>query len=910
MGAHFSRFSGRVGVRAQLPKKQYLVAPALDAVPPKSGAERLGPRPAMSAKAKKPSKRSATRRPAAGRGLVVYKFGGASMSDAAAFKHAATIVKASESPVVVVCSAPAGVTDLLLAVAREAHAGNIPAVEKAIEDLRAKYLHIARGLGLKAAPRKVLEQEIDARLSELEAIGRGLAAVGELTLRTTDLIVSRGERMGTRLFQATLEAAGIKSEYVDAIDLVSTHGPYGGASPDMPATDKRIKARLAPLVARGIVPAVPGFIGAFYPDGDDSKAPDTVTLGRGGTDLTATLVARGLGASSVSLWKDVPGLMTADPRVVPDARIVPQLNVREAGELAYYGAKVLHPRALTPVAGKDIPVFVRPFADPTAIGTEISARHTLDRYPVKALSAATGQALVTIAGRGLLGVPGVAARAFATLSQHGLSVSLITQSSSEQTICFTVPESQARAAQSALQQTFREEIGRRDVDSIQILPGMATIAVVGLGMAGHVGIAARVFTALAAGNVNLIAIAQGSSELNISFVVAASQSGEAQRRIHDAFQLSKIGGGAMSGQESVDVVLLGFGQIGQTLAAMIVRGKRDKGSLPKKAAKLRVVAAIDSSGFIFNPEGLSAAQVATAIRDKKQGKGLSKTAGGHRGSGTDALRMLTRHALTRPILVDNTAHDTSALLCAAAEAGMDLVLANKRPLSALKAEDEKLRAAVRKGAGRIRFEATVGAGLPVIDTCRKLVESGDKVLKIEGCLSGTLGFLLTEVSRGRKFSESVLDAMKRGYTEPDPRDDLSGKDVARKALILGRLLGFDGDPADVAVESLVPVAAQKLSREAFVSRLTEWDEEWRKRAESAQAKNSVLRYVATVTGKKLSVGLERVARGTPFASLEGTDNQIAFTTVRYRSPLVITGAGAGLEVTAGGVLNDILDLVE
>jgi aspartokinase/homoserine dehydrogenase 1 len=618
--------------------------------------------------------------------------------------------------------------------------------------------------------------------------------------------------------------------------------------------------------------------------------------------MTATLMGRALGASRVCLWKDVPGLLTADPRVVADARVIPQLNVREAAELAYYGAKVLHPRALIPVSGRNIPVFVRPFGNADAPGTEISARRTLDKYPVKALSAVGAQALVTVAGRGLIGVPGVASRTFATLAQHGMSVSLITQSSSEQSICFTVPEREAKAASHHLEKAFREEIARREVDSIQVQPGMATVAVVGLGMAGTPGIASRVFSALAAGDINLVAIAQGSSELNISFVVAASQSGAAQKRIHEAFQLSKIGGGAVAGKQTIDVVLLGFGQIGRTLATLIARRKKNGGPA------VRVVGVVDRSGFVFDAHGLKPRKLAELSTWKAAGRPFSGAAGGQTATPLDAVAFFARHALARPVLVDVTAEETGPVLVSALQAGMDVVLANKRPLSGERADRDHLLAVAEAHGRRVRFEATVGAGLPILDTYRKLVDSGDKVQKIEGCVSGTLGFLFTEISDGKVFSKALRSAVQKGFTEPDPRDDLSGADVARKALILGRLMGFAGEPGDVAVESLVPEEARALGKDEFLASLERWDGDWAKRAAAARAKNAVLRYVVSVTRGRIHVGLQAVGGSSPFASLNGTDNQIAFTTTRYKRPLVITGAGAGLAVTAGGVLNDILEL--
>jgi aspartokinase/homoserine dehydrogenase 1 len=834
-------------------------------------------------------------------GPEVYKFGGASLGDGAAFLHAVSIVRACESPLVAVCSAPAGVTDLLLEVAEKAKIGDEKRVSQTIRGLREKYAAILRTLGLGTRAARELEELVETAMRELETVASGVSVLRELTARTSDLVVSRGERLGTRLFVAALVKAGVKAEYVDALDVVVTRGPFGGAAPDLEATDTAARKRLRPMLNAGATPVVPGFLGLYRPRPED--APSLVTLGRGGTDLTATLLGRALGASRITLWKDVSGLLTADPRVVADARVIPQMNTREAAELAYYGAKVLHPRALIPLADRDIPLYLRPFPEPDQPGTEISARHTLDDYPVKALSAIGGQALVTVAGRGLIGVPGVAARTFATLSEHGMSVSLITQSSSEQSICFTVPEKEAPLAREHLERAFAAEIARREVDSVQVQLGMATVAVVGLGMAGTPGIAARVFSALAASDINLVAIAQGSSELNISFVVEASDAAQAQAAIHRAFQLAKIGGGRASHPAGLDVVILGFGEIGRTLAAMLSRRKPGR-----KDAPVRVVGVIDRSGFVFDPRGLPASRVDKLTEWKQQERELATAPGGQPASAAEAVAFLAGHALARPVLVDATAAETGPVLAAALKAGMDLVLANKRPLSGAKSERDALLALAQSQGRRVRFEATVGAGLPVLDTYRKLVDSGDKVLKIEGCVSGTLGFLFTELSRGRRFSEVVRLAMDRRFTEPDPREDLSGSDVARKALILGRLLGYGGDPGDMAIESLVPAAARAMSKEEFVSALESWDEEWKKRVDAAKAKQQVLRYVATVTRSKIRVGLQSADGTSPFAALKGTDNQIAFTTSRYRSPLVIRGAGAGPAVTAGGVLNDILEL--
>jgi aspartokinase/homoserine dehydrogenase 1 len=626
------------------------------------------------------------------------------------------------------------------------------------------------------------------------------------------------------------------------------------------------------------------------------------TLGRGGSDLTAALVGRALGAGRVHLWKDVPGLLTADPKVVPDARVLAQLNVREAAELAYYGAKVLHPRALIPVIGRKVPLFVRPFGDPASEGTEVSERATGLDVPVKALSAAPGQALLTVEGNGMLGVPGVAARTFAALQREGISVSLISQASSEHSICFCVPAESAEPARRCLSAAFQEEITHREIDGVAVKPGVITIAVVGLGMAGTPGVAQRVFSALAGSGINVIAIAQGSSELNISAVVEEAQSREAQRAIHAAFQLGKVGGGSVAPRDRLDIFLLGFGRIGRSFTDLVAE-------LPPSGPRVRIVGVADRSGVVFDAAGLSPHRLTSIAREKAKGHSLKHMEGGRSDRAEEAVRRALRHALSHPVLVDVTADETIEVLRAALTHGMDVVLANKKPLAGPASEAEALLALAAQHGRRVRHEATVGAGLPVMDTFAKLQETGDEVVSIEGCVSGTLGFLLSQLEAGRKFSQAISEAIDAGYTEPDPRDDLSGADVARKALILGRLMGFKGEPASVVTESLVPDGARALPLKTFLARLPAWDAEWAERVRIARTKGQFLRYVATVTPRRLRVGLTGVPQTSPFASLQGTDNQIVFTTARYREhPLVIRGPGAGPLVTAAGVLNDVLAL--
>jgi len=827
--------------------------------------------------------------------IEIFKFGGASLADASAVRQALEIIAAPrKTRIVAVVSALAGVTDALLALAAVAQHGDARDIDGDLSALHRRHREIASALVPKARARRAILQSVASDFTELRTLLHGVASLRELTPRTRDFIVARGEQLSARLVVAGLAARGVAAEYVEAAELIPTDGVFGGAFPDLPASDRIIRNRLRPLLRRRLVPVVPGFVGGA-PDGA------VVTLGRGGSDLTATVLGRSLRAVRITLWKDVPGLMTTDPRLVSTARIVPQLNVREATELAYYGAKVLHPRALIPLARVRVPVFVKPFADPSAAGTEISTRRTLRRYPVKALSVIRAQALVTVAGNGMLGVPGIAARTFAALQQADISVALISQASSEHSICLCVPSERAAEARRALERAFAVEVSRRELEGIAVQQGMSMLAVVGLGMAGAPGIAARLFRALSSAAVNIVAIAQGSSELNISVVISEADAATAARAVHDAFQLDKIGGGGMGDEHRVDVVLLGVGQIGREFVRMLPR--------VRSRAKPTVVALIDRSGYVFAPDGLTARQLAAFADAKEAGQSLASQPGATAASAPEAVAWIARHALARPVLIDLTADETLPALRAALTEGMDIVLANKRPLSAPLADVEALQSLAIRRNKRILHETTVGAGLPVMDSYAKLVETGDTVLRIEGCTSGTLGFLLTEIGKGRAFSASLREAMTRGFTEPDPRDDLSGMDVARKALILARMMGFPGELADVAVESLVPAALHALPRATFLARLEQQDAAWGVRQAQAARQGRVLRYVLEATPRKVTVGLRAVPLSHPLAGLRGTDNQIVFTTRRYREhPLVITGPGAGPAVTAAGVLNDLLQL--
>lgn len=826
---------------------------------------------------------------------VIHKFGGAALADADAIRHAARIIAALPAGAVVVASAMKGVTDALLEVALLASRGEERGARTAADTLRARHLETAAALGAANNPLCVTEgidREFDDLTGLLAQIPRGRAANPEIA----DAVAARGERMSACILAATLSSLGLRVQVVDATQLIHTDTRHGSGTPDFARTEMAVKELLLPLIRQGIIPVVAGFIGSA-PNGA------IVTLGRGGSDLTATVLARALGAERVTLWKDVPGVLTADPQVVPNARLVPKLHVREAAELAYYGAKVLHPRAL--IGLRDATrLFIRPLADPESPGTEITTLRdaaTEKRYPVRAITAIGAQAIINISGDGMVGVPGIAARAFGALERVGVSVALISQASSEHSICLVVPSAVATTASDALHAAFTEQLQREEVEGIDVRTDLAIVAVVGLGMSGTRGVAARLFSAIAEADVNVIAIAQGASELNISVVVEEGSVAAVQRAVHAEFRLDKIGGGAAAVARHADVVILGYGRIGRELAKQL-------GEVARSRA-LRIVAVIDSSGYVFDPSGLSKRRLTALAAAKEAGTGLADVPKGARAGAAAALAEVRRHALSRPILVDVTAGDTSAVLEAAVVGGMDIVLANKRPLTAERGASGGLRASATSRGRRLLHEATVGAGLPIIDTISKLQESGDQVLLIEGCPSGTLGYLFGELGRGATFSTALRAAMRLGYTEPDPREDLSGMDVARKALILGRLLGFDGELDSVIVESLVPDDYRDLRSPDFIDRLEELDPLWRQRVDDARSRDSVLRYRATVSREGVRVGLVAVSVASALGALAGTENYFSITTNRYRdNPIVITGPGAGVGVTAAGVLNDVLKL--
>src|SRR5688572_6017726 len=645
---------------------------------------------------------------------------------------------------------------------------------------------------------------------------------------------------------------------------------------------------------------MPGYLGR----GADGEV---VTLGRGGTDFSAAILARCIGARAVTLFKEVDGLMTADPRSVSTARLIPELHYREAAELAFYGAKVLHPRTMIPLVDRKIPLRVRSTFHEQLAGTRIADDVRPGDYPVKALTAIHRQALIAIEGSGMIGVPGVAGRAFTALAQAGHSVSMISQASSEASICFALPEAEAEHAIAALEEAFAAERTMKLADRIQAEKKVALVAVVGLGMRGRPVIAARTFSALSGAKVNILAIAQGSSELNITVAIAENDVTRALNALHTEYQLEKIRPLAdTSGRES-KLTFLGFGQIGRALARQLVA--QEKHLRQESGIDIKVVAVADRSGIKIEEKGFSSAALQRLARQKATGARLFDrdsplTLEQLQKMMREELWLLPSH---RPILIDLTSEETAPLLQEALEQGFHVVLANKKPLAVPQIAFDRMMQTARERGLSVRYEATAGAGLPVLDTLSKLKEAGDRVETILGCFSGTLGFIMTALEDGSKFSEAVRQAWKNGYTEPDPRDDLSGKDVARKALILARTLGRRLELDDIALEPLYGPEVDDDDPARFVAKLAALDDEMAKRVARARSEQKVLRYVAKIGKRAISVAVEAVDQASPLGRLRGTDNTVVIQSKRYATnPLVVTGPGAGAGVTAAGVLNDIV----
>ncbi|HEU4664096.1 MAG TPA: bifunctional aspartate kinase/homoserine dehydrogenase I [Dokdonella sp.] len=803
---------------------------------------------------------------------AVHKFGGSSLADAGCFRRVAAILAAQPGPrQLVVVSAMRGTTDALIALVDAAVRGGD--WKAGYATLRERHLATARDL-LGAAAQATLTW-LDHAFGDLANLLAALAVLGTPNREAAEAIQGLGEVWSARLLADLLAHDGRSCACLDARDvLVVGHGELG-AIVDWDTS----AARFADWRAHHAEPwlVVTGFVARTH----DGRA---TVLGRNGSDYSAAIFAALAGASELTLWGDTDGVLSADPRLVPDAIPLAALSYDEACELAYFGAKVIHPQTLTPAIARGLPVRIRNTFRPEHAGTSIGGDVANDASPspVKGLSAVRDLAVLTLEGAGMIGVPGTAERAFGALHAAGVSVVMISQGSSEHSICCVVREADAARAEAALRRAFVAELARGEIASVGVAAGISVLAAVGDGMAGQPGVAARLFGALARCGINIRAIAQGASERNISVAVDAADTARALRAAHAAFWLSP---------QTVSIGLVGPGKVGAALLAQIEVARARL--LREHQLDLRV-RAVATSGRLWLGEADGAAGWQAAAAD---------------GGDLDAF---TRHVqaehLPHALIVDCSASDAVAARYAGwLAAGIHVVTPNKHAGAGPRERWQAIRAASARGA-RFRYEATVGAGLPVISTLRDLLDTGDELVAAEGVFSGTLAWLFNRYDGSVPFSALVHEAHALGYTEPDPRDDLSGTDVARKLVILAREAGVGIDLADVAVESLVPESLRAASVEEFMRRLSEFDAAIAARQSRARDAGHVLRYVARLDRDgRASVGLAELATDHAFAHLRLTDNIVQFTTRRYRdNPLVVQGPGAGPEVTAAGVFADVL----
>lgn len=799
--------------------------------------------------------------------MVVMKFGGTSVGNAQRLaRMVELVVQTSGKPggqVAIVVSAMGGTTDVLLDAGRAAAAGEAEQVAEMVAQIGARHLAVAR------EPEVV--QVVSELLERLRSLLAGMRLLQEQTPRSRALLASFGERLSAPLAAQALREAGVPAEAVDARAFVRTDDTWEEGRVDLDATRKLGREKLLPLVEAGRVPVVTGFLGA-------TAEGVTTVLGRSGSDYSAALLGHVLDATEVVIWTDVDGILTADPRVVSEARSLPRVSYAEAAEMSYFGAKVIHPKTMLPCERRGIPIRIRSTFDPELPGTLVGPETGPSPLGVKVVTAMRELSLITVEGRGMAGVPGVSRRIFEVADAAAVNVLMISQASSEQTVSVVVRTDDAKRLHDGLLERLRLELDAGLLGAVHRRDGVTAVSVLGAGMAGTPGTAGRLFTALGHAGVNVAAIAQGGGELSISVVVDGVETDAAVRAVHTAFGLTR----------TVHLVVVGLGRVAESFLEML---EENAERFLASGHVYRVVAGVRSRTWAFDPSGIAPSALAEQV-----------AAGPERPSDEALVQQVGAVGLTDVVWIDLSAAPLADLHRMVLECHMHVVTANKVPLSGPRAEHDALWAARDASHVRYGYETTFGAGLPVLHTLQELLATGDELRMVQGCFSGTLGFLCTRLDEGVTLQDAVEEARSLGYTEPDPRDDLSGMDVARKALIVARSIGTAIEPFEVVREPFVDGLEDGLEA-ALASRGPALEARWA----AARERGATLRYVASIEGGDVAVGLREVPLASPLGSLSGPDNMLVFTTRRYHdNPLVIRGPGAGAEVTAAGVLGDLL----
>lgn len=808
--------------------------------------------------------------------MKVLKFGGTSVGTVESLSNVKKIVEGCQDQVIVVVSALGGITDLLINTAQLASKGDISYLENYTKIVE-RHNSVINGI-VSQEKRLDVRSITDPLFEELGNLFRGVALIKDLSTRTLDIVVSYGERLSSVIISRVIDNA----IHIDSRNFIKTEKQFNKHIADVELTNKLIRKTFDGLTAKAVI--VPGFISS------DRESGAITNLGRGGSDYTAAIIAAALDATQLEIWTDVDGFMTADPRVINNTYVIDHLTFIEAMELCNFGAKVVYPPTIYPVFHKNIPILIKNTFNPDAPGSLISEQvPSSESKAIKGISSINDTCLITLSGFGMVGVIGINSRIFNTLAKNGISVFLVSQASSEHNTSFAVKNCDADMAVSVLKDEFEIELSTGEISGIEPEKDLATVAIVGENMKHTPGIAGKLFNTLGRNGINVIACAQGASETNISFVITLNSLRKALNVIHDSFFLSQT--------QVLNLFIVGIGNVGRDLLEQI-RMQQEK-LLKNNSLSLRVVGIANSKKCIFNRDGIDIENYQATLTN----------------SNIDATPEIIKDEIIsmnifNSVFVDCTASaEVADIYSTLLEHNVNVVAANKIAASSEYANYLNLKQIARKRDVKFLFETNVGAGLPIINTINNLINSGDKILKIEAVVSGTLNYIFNVVSKDIHLSQAIMMAKEAGYSEPDPRIDLSGKDVVRKLVILARESGYKVEQKDVIKHLFIPDKYFLGEASEFIGNVSMLDDEFEKRRERAESEDKHFRFVAKLENGDVSVGLEEVGHNHPFYSLEGSNNIILITTERYKEyPMEIKGYGAGAEVTAAGVFADIISI--
>ena len=806
--------------------------------------------------------------------MKVLKFGGTSVGSVESILNVKKIVEAEKEPVIVVVSALGGITDRLIRTSQLAVAGDL-SYQAEFEEMADRHHRMIETVIPAGQKRDKLLEVVGALLDELKSIYQGVYLIRDLSPKTSAAIVSYGERLSSHIAAALVKDA----VWFDSRAFIKTEIKGGRQLLASELTNRLVREAFAELPQ---VSLVPGFIST------DAESGEVTNLGRGGSDYTAAIIAAALDARILEIWTDVDGFMTADPKVISAAYTINELSYVEAMELCNFGAKVVYPPTIYPVCMKNIPILVKNTFNPEGRGTIIRQEVTADQKPIKGISSISGTTLITVSGLSMVGVIGVNRRIFTALADNGISVFLVSQASSENSTSIGVRDADANAACEVLDAEFAKEIETGAMFRMKAESGLATVAIVGENMKHTPGIAGKLFGTLGRSGINVIACAQGASETNISFVVDGRSLRKTLNVIHDSFFLSEY--------QVLNLFLCGVGTVGGSLIGQLAQ--QSEKLKKERGLKLKVVGIASGHNAMFDREGISLEHCRERLAD----------------SAPSNLKRLRDEVIGmnifNSVFVDCTASaEVAGLYQEFLEHNISVVAANKTAASSDYATYKKLKDTARERGVKFLFETNVGAGLPIIRTINDLLNSGDKILKIEAVLSGTLNFIFNKLSAEVPFSETVRLAKEEGYSEPDPRVDLSGKDVIRKLVILAREAGYRIEQEDVEKRLFVPDSFFQGSLEDFWKNLPSLDEGFERRRKVLESEGKRWRFVSRYEEGKACVELCEVEHDHPFYNLEGSNNIILLTTERYKEyPMLIQGYGAGAGVTAAGVFADIMSV--